>query len=527
MSKLNPLLILILILSLNLAVRIRYFDYPMTMDEGDGMANYLVAFHISHFKEHIGVGPFNSGTNDVFKYSPFYYYFLAFFVNLNNSPMTLWWVNIFLQMLIITGLYIIGEKGLGRGRGVMAAILYGFTPFVLEQSYFIWQPYVAGFFIYLGLFAQFFAWKNKNYKLLLLSLFSAALAVGLHSMSFALLPLFILTAILILKDQKRRLFTYIVSAAVFILTWLIIQSPLMIAGIPNLSGLVLPDMFAGSLQMFLNNLAFASLEYLRIVTSFKIGSLNFVTGMMVLIFITLIYSRYFHVYKQNTARLKPVIIMSLYILGQIFFTGLLSEPERIYLLPVTGISALLIVELSNGVISGLSPIYKNILKVFVVIILAIPVYRSVNLPHPDQPNQKVLLQSVDVLEKDIATSKTEFKITGSDFFRIRSYYPHPMQTASGVRSLDFISDAVILALLEKKSGIKLTTLVNYGDRFRQLNSDRVIYLICYQNEHYSRILVLTSCRENFKGTDPEYLFASQIFDSQSLTIFKYLKKDLL
>lgn len=512
--------VFIAVLLLNLIIRFRYLDYPLTAYEGDGMANFLVAYHIAHFNEHILVGPYNSGSMDVFKYSPFYYYSLAFFVAIFKEPLFLWAVNILLQLMILAGIFLFGEKAFGLGRGLVASFIFGFTPFVLDQSYFIWQPYVSEFFIYLALFLLYFSWIKKNFLLLLISAECMALAITSHTMAFAILPVYALLVLILLKSQVMKLTKLLILFLVPFLSGVFLHLPTVYAQNTQGSNGQIYEAVVKSPAQFLENLYRVLIDYVWIASyiPFKRGP-----EVLAIIFLFLISCLiYFRSRKVNFQNKITTFFISSLILQQLLFISFMYKFHSVYLLITIGLTALLFSELVLSLIQQRSGFVFRLLGILILAVVVFNLVSGIKTPLTNLKNKKALDLSIKTLKADIETTKREMKMRDNSFFQIRSFNPRSYKTDEGIKRLNFISDAIILAPLEIDTDMKFTKIINYSYRFEQTNQDLILYLVCYKSA-YSEDDYIQTCKELIGKSDNNPKLIGQILESDPISIFKYLK----
>src|SRR3989344_136565 len=143
-----------IILLVSLLVRLYNLDFPLSyiFAWGDGTRDYFVANHIVLFHEYPLLGPFNLLYEAGIYNTPLYYYFLAFFLNIYNSVFTLGVVNVIFQIATIILIYLIARKLFDKKVAVLSAVIFSFSPEILAQSDYIWQPHLSQTFAYLSLF---------------------------------------------------------------------------------------------------------------------------------------------------------------------------------------------------------------------------------------------------------------------------------------------------------------------------------------------------------------------------------------
>ncbi|MBI4067226.1 phospholipid carrier-dependent glycosyltransferase [Candidatus Gottesmanbacteria bacterium] len=156
-----PKILLSIILLICLLLRVSQIDYPFAFKWGDGERDTLVANHIVSYQEYPLIGPHGLLSEKGLHNSPFYYYFLAFFLYFYNSPITLALLNISLQLLTLVILYLLGKNLFGEKVALLSTLLFGLNPHLISQSEYIWQPYVSQPFGLTSFYLLFLAFSKK------------------------------------------------------------------------------------------------------------------------------------------------------------------------------------------------------------------------------------------------------------------------------------------------------------------------------------------------------------------------------
>src|SRR3989344_1936081 len=217
-------------LIISLFIRLLYIDnaaIPKTYS--DSLRDYLIADHIISFGEVPLIGHSNFFLNNIgLRNSPIYYYLLAIFLIPYNNIFVLIVINVFLQLSTLVLIFLITKLFFGFRTAIMAAILFGFIPFVLSQSENIWQPWVMQTVALFALYLLSLAFLKKNYKFLIAAISFLVLAISIHFSAASWLPLFILLSFLYLKLEKKKIVHYVGILATLILVAFIFHFPVLI-----------------------------------------------------------------------------------------------------------------------------------------------------------------------------------------------------------------------------------------------------------------------------------------------------------
>jgi len=249
--------IIVLILFISLLLRINVFTHSGSPSyyyiQPDYARDYLIANHIIKYHEF----PLDIHSSPGTVGPPTYFYLLSFFLFLKNNIVFLGFINIFLQIAVLISIYLLARAIFNKETGLISLILYGLNPQIVDQSYFVWQPWVMQPFLLLSYLFLFLAYKKRNYKLLISSIGLFVFSLAIHSSPFALLPAFIVLAFYVLRSQKKqiKLVKYLGMIIAFIGTYAVMYFPLYLA-IKTTSTHSHP----ASINQFLTNLGHFSLS---------------------------------------------------------------------------------------------------------------------------------------------------------------------------------------------------------------------------------------------------------------------------
>ncbi|MEK9201644.1 MAG: hypothetical protein AAB944_01600 [Patescibacteria group bacterium] len=192
--------------------------------QSDYNRDYLVAHHIVAHHEFPLTGPdgeFGTAGN-----SPAYFYFLALPLLIKDDIVFLGLFNVFLQMCALVFLYMIGRAMFGQSAGLTATALFGFSTFAVNQSNFIWQPWIMQPFFLLSLYILHQAYVRQKYNFILISIAIFFFSATLHQSVYAILPIYIYAIILVLRNQQKTPFTFLYTLVISVSFFLVLHAPL-------------------------------------------------------------------------------------------------------------------------------------------------------------------------------------------------------------------------------------------------------------------------------------------------------------
>ncbi len=147
------------------------------------------------------LGP-RSSAGDFFM-GPFYYYLISPFLFLANyDPVGPAIMVALFGIATVWLIYYTGQKFFNRETGIIAALLYSFSPLVLEYSRSSWNPNILPFFALLIIYLIYFVvLNNKGYWWYMLTGFLIGISLQLHYLS---LILWTVVFLYIFLTAKRR-----------------------------------------------------------------------------------------------------------------------------------------------------------------------------------------------------------------------------------------------------------------------------------------------------------------------------------
>lgn len=488
--------VIIVLILLSFFIHMDRFGYPYFIQ--DGNRDYLVASHIIHYQEFPLSGPPAQGQ---LRNTPFYYYFLAGLLLINDSVVFLELVNVILQMICLVIIFLLASKMFSYSTGLIALLIFGFSQFAVYQSTMVWLPYVMQPFINFSFLLLLYAYLEKNYSYLIFSIVMFVLAGSLHNSAFGLVPTFIFLAILILKKQKANFLNYFLALFIFITSIFVFYAPMFFIDGNGPRNLFL----SGPSRLFIPPLSSELLHNLSDRTTSLIKNI-FVraeTAYMMLTF-TLLTAIYY--FRRKSFKNNYALIILLGIIQFMFVIASLRIdwtpfPER-YFIPILGLAVIFISEICNEIFSG--HISLKFLKIIAVMflfyssayvydfkniksMLAANIY-SINKPAQDWRNHNNIVygNTFKVIADEIRTIQNETKQYDTNFFQFQSYL--------GGRRYEPL-EAPFWIFLEKSLGQKLTKVSDSDVRgYVPITKDDYIFLICLPEER-------DDCKDKFEKSN--------------------------
>lgn len=482
-------------------------DYPLLLNEGDGMRDHLVASHIARYSELVLAGPFNSGTHDTVPYSPAYYYFLASILSVFRSFWVLGIANILLQLGGAYLVYRIASIAFGRSRGVIAMILYGFTPFMREQAHYLWQPYVSQFFVLWSIYFLFRFARERAFRLLLAGFCLSSVAAVMHTAAAGMVLVYGAAAWYLSRHQERagtRLLLLFLTGV-----FIILMAYLPTLFVPRGSPVV------GSLRFSTAGewVDHANAVYAAFGSAYAHQNGIAAAGMGLSVY-------YLTRKAVMSARRRFFAFLFACTAAGLFSMFVLSAVYPVYLFPVVAFLPIMLAE-------SVQTIFTRRFARITILTLLIVVFSDglvwVGNPIAVRPNALIIKNATAALSNEIIGIQRENSFNRKDFFQTRSYYPHAFGDGKGVDST-YISEAVLLAPLEERLNTKLIAITSTGTRIQQTNASLYVFVACYYREKEKKESVNGMCIDEFKKELTDYAITGEIFSSDYLTVYK-AKKD--
>lgn len=489
-------LFVITLLLISLGVRIYQFEYPGILSSkwGDGSRDYLVAHSIRTFGERPLIGPFNLLFESGLRNSPLYYYILAVFLTPYDNFLSLGYINIILQILAIALIYLITRTVFDSRSAIVALVLFSFSPVIIRQTEYIWQPNLMQPVALLGIYLLVLSHFKKSYRLLICSLFVFVMAGTLHNSVYSWFIQIFLLSFLILKLQKKAPIHYLGVVLIPILSVVVFYIPVLVYFLQK--GFVLNNnssIYLQSVNNYLDNLVYNLSQTLGV---FSINNL----WILLLTFLTLIYLRFGSVDKKLF-----FVFGFLFFIAPILVSSFFNKNQLHYLTISFPILAVLIAV----VVSFILEIQKGFLgkTIFLVIVLLLLKIFSQNLSFLKLPEN---------LNKDFNSISS----ASSSIDKRVSNNPHSFQIISFAGD-DIIFryptlDTILLVPLEKELNLRLTkTSDDSPYSIEQINDNQYIFVTCYE----FKVEFVRDCNPIFLAIYPEFEIIDNVYNQHPISIY--------
>lgn len=481
------------LLLVSLLLRIHRFEIPgiLTSKWGDATRDYLVAHYIKNDGERPLLGPFNLLYEVGLRNSPLYYYLLAAFLIPYDSMETLGVINIFFQVAAIALIYLITKAIFDQRSALIAALIFGFTPTVLAQSEYIWQPNLMQPLAYLSLYSLSLSYLKKSYYTLLLSLVMVNMAAVLHNSIFSWWPLFLLLTFFILKSQHKNIKFYLGVILTFLTSLILLYLPVLIYFVQNGFQTTTSPVYLQSVANYFQNLEF---NFSQIMQTFSTDRF------WVIIFILLLISYL----SLETKKRRFLVVTFLFFLAPVATSSLFNKNQLLYLTVSLGLFAILLAVSVNR-------IFKNtIILILVVAFLFKTTSADFKFLHPQREgsaDNRLINLSADVIRQQVEDAYS---------FQVISYASR--ETIFRYPTLD----TLILVPLEKKLNVKLAKISDDSPfTLVQINDDRLIFVTCFEFNHPNAVM---DCSRDFSGNFPNFTLVKNIYNRYPISIYLFLKK---
>ena len=478
-----------LILILSLAIRLYNLDYPLSyiFAWGDGTRDYFVANHIVKYGEFIFLGPFNLLNEAGIYNSPVYYYLLALFLVPYNHVLTLGIVNIIFQLFTIFLIYLIAKKLFDEKAALLAALIFSFTPEILAQSDYIWQPHLSQPFAYLALLLAVLFYQKGRYIYLLSSILSLTFSFVLHNSTFPWIPLFLVTSFFMLRKHKAKTLGLLVA---FFISLALLYLPVGLFLTQSDLGTNLTfSLSAQNINEYFNNF---QINLNGILKAFNIN--NFWFGIISVL-------TAFYLLKSKDEKTKIVLlILLILILSPVFFASFFNKFRLHYLTLSLGALAIFL-----GFIFTSFSRYKIITLVVISLLLLTTTNNFQFLKFQKMPLENLKL--VDNLSQRIID-----EVGSSDSFQIKSY-------AMDEKIFEYPTlDTIFLIPLEDKLNRKLAILTDKSPfNHQQIGGREYFIVVCHEFGNLAPRF--EECLQVFKRSYPNYAIVKNLYIGTNIAIY--------
>lgn len=509
----------LIVLILSLAARISILNYPSnyTYRWGDGTRDYLVAHHIIKYKEFPSLGPYNLLAINGAQSSPFYYYLLSLFLWPFDNLFSLSVVNLLLQIAIVICIYLLSQRLFHPVSALLASILFSFVPEVLRQAEYIWQPFVMQFFAYSSLLFLAFAHFKKSYRLLVVSVILAIIALSLHHSFFSWVPALFALTVLVLKKIKKLDFLKglfglcLATVATFTLLYL----PVIIYSFGGWSEggftfqhIERSNLYVSSASNYLTNLSY---NFAQILSSYSLhpGSS---TAKLLLLSLLFCFLSYLLSSGINLKR-KVYLLLGILLTSQpLFFSSLFNKSQLHYLTVSFGLFSIVIAEIINPFNHKLLilKVIKSITAFSILYVALLSSYlingQDIYPKHPVPYNEAAF-----TIINEIKFIQSKEFLPEANFFQISSYANY--QTSFRYQILD----TILLVPLEQQLNRKLVAVDDSSPyNHRQINSSKYMFLTCFE---FANHLFVGNCTIDFLSQNPNYQLINHIFTKYPVSVY--------
>ncbi len=470
---------MILLLILSLLFRIIKIDFPLSSGFvwGDGTRDFLVANHILKYGERPIFGPFNLLFDSGIFNSPLYFYILSLMLAPFNHILTLSMVNIFLQLACIVLIYLIAKKLFDAKTAFIAVALFSFNPAVLQQSDFIWQPFLMQTVVLLALY--FFIQKR------LISFFLLSFAASIHNSAFPWIVVFFLYL------PKKKI---IWGLLILFLSLALFYSPIFLSAQFKGIDFSKETMIATSLNGYLNNFIANFREFFNIFHPYQ--------NLMMVLLLSLAFVK----------RQRNLFLTIMLILAPFVFAAFFNKIRLHYLTLSLSAFSILAAEVFTSLTKKTHLFSRSILFILLLIIFTADFAFIKEIKSP-LSNQTKINQLVFIITKELHQIQKQEGFKDINFFQVYSialikgpafYYP--------------LLDTILLVPLEDRLKQPLTKISDNAFNHVQTGGKKYLFVACHK---FSDIDVNT-CLTEFNKTNPGYQIVKAVYESNS--IYVYLAK---
>ncbi|MBI5449128.1 glycosyltransferase family 39 protein [Candidatus Gottesmanbacteria bacterium] len=500
---LNYRMLVLCIFFLGLSLRLWLF-FTEARFAGDTARDLLVGSHIVKYGERPLVGHAASG--NFFYYPPYYFYFQALLYAIVENPRVIMGLFVVWQSTSIVLVYAIGKQLFNAPTGVIAALMVGLSQyFVRQQSWMYSGPSTTPLFLLS--FLLFIRWaRTAHTKKLSLLLYSLAVLMVGSVVSYSLLiyvPVFLIAASIIGIPRFGRA-KILVLCATGMVALMLLYSPLFFVferAAKAFNPIYFIEFRAGTLLSFFD--ITKGIVALLIPNSQWLISLVLLFGFV---------ASFYH--GSRNERLKAVGIMGMILYPVILAAGSRNRLVHFYfhyfdvVMPL--VAVLFSWAITNSYIKPSRPRHGFVLVTSVVFIL---VSSNKFFYTPYEHNQYKQTETIarEILRKASGTANKNNQID-TGFFQVYVYQ-------QGFGALNSI---MVWYQLERITGKRFVTLIPKTDRFRQLNSDDVIFLYCLWYDGGSEDPL---CQQDFHNDYSEHEFRYAMKIDPRITLFVYKRRD--
>lgn len=500
-------LLLLVLLEISLLIRVYEYNYLPSYFFGEPVRDYLIAHLIYKYHEFPLRGVFDTGANFL-PNSPFFYYFLSFFLFIKDDYYFLDKINLILQLANIIIIYLLAKKLFNVPTALIAASVFAVGDYFVSQSKMVWQPYIIQPFANLSYLVLAISYQKRSYPILIISMIIFILTITLHRSALAQLPLLLVLIFLILLSWKAKIEKYFYVIAVFIATILLLYLPVLYLSIfvgKLSSGQEVPNP-GGFFHFLLQNISL----FLESIFAGKIFPVQYSTPLSIIGFSLLVY----FLFKKDNPYRKVIFVIVIAILLQLLLaTGFRFTPQIRYFTPIMGLFVILIsfILFQTGKGSKFNNLIGVILFALVIYSVSPNLYNKLNASL--KISQKAVLFSTLAVIDKVAKIKTAENLSTAKFFRIISYRNNRE---------DGRIDAAFWIPLEKVFNEKFVTIDDKSivKHYSETTRDDYYFIICYYDSNNYKVNIEQACINEFAKTHKNHQLTDLVYqDIQYLSVY--------
>lgn len=492
------------------------YPYPHPADTG---RDYLVGRHIALYQERPLVGPWNSAYGLL--NSPLYYYVLSLLISVKDDVMFLSIVNISLQIVTVFLVYALAKRLFGIFPAITAAVLFGLSAQLADQTTGMWQPYTTPPFVMTSCLFALSAYRRHSHASLFAGSAVLIFAGALHNAALALLPLYLVVSFLIFKRDKCSWQHY---AGIFIV----------LTGLLSVLYLPVFIFFHRQETSFFELVAKGKISSLNITSSYIDSVPKFIVKLKATAFLfadmtfhtkdpfsihafllggTLTSIAWYFFKSPRIWREREVfmiVLISSVISFLMFFSIFQLRPSHYYFAPIFGLFVIVIAEAMHGLFRR--PGFWRHAVIVPVFLLLYVFSGDFQFFQTNRGLERGIFipAAVYAMKREILDIQRAEGYPDAYFFRTfnHEYYGDD-------------EDALIMSYLEKTMEQRFVALTDTAPGFSPINDDSYMFLSCYPygTEKEAR----ASCRNDFLNTKKDYRFLKTVFSEPDLEIHLFQK----
>lgn len=468
-----------LFLIFSLLYRLSYFiDSPY---HADAMMDYLVANHIVSFNEFPARGElFSFG----FRSSPLYYYIIAAFLTIRNSPQFLAFVSIITECISLLIFSITVAYGFNPRVALLVLLIRTVTPISLSQSNIvIWPTIIAKPFFSLSLLTLLASFKRRSVKYLVVSLFTLIVAADIYPLYVFAIPPAIILSILYFRPKSIHTKYVLFSGIILFLTFIM----LILSYIPRTPHTVIAQIFE-ILQRInysgtLTNIPVIAEHFRATLAGFTIYRVSLFSS--IVIGFILIRTKLLYLNSRNTDNAHKTILLTLsayivfYLICLSFISTGTSTGENRYFIPITGSTILILCVLIDFVLTNFR--VARFLGLGTVLFLLVTNITSAWEKYPSQFTLETM--GVNIKNKFFWQEYPWIAAIAKEVTTIQRAEAFPHKNFFSV-TVDFNkehwNDAIVWGPLERKLNTRFTYIHQTGQRDYELfpTSNNYMFFLC-------------------------------------------------